>query len=72
MALFDKNKVEEEFRIGVYVTDGVTLWRILNIEEKRAGLLPLEDVRFPTAPPVWRSVDWLRAHQARVLRREHH
>lgn len=68
MTLYDRQKTEEDFTPGVYVTDRHTLWRILDLEEKRRGLLPLEDCRFPAAPPTWRSVDWLRAHGAKVVR----
>lgn len=68
MALYDRSKAALEFTPGVYVTDDETLWRILDLEERRRGLLPLEDVRFPEAPPTWRSVDWLQARKAHVIR----
>lgn len=68
MALYDLSKAEQEFTPGVYVTDDTTLWRILDLVERRKGLLPLEDCRFPSAAPTWRSVAWLTAHKARVIR----
>lgn len=66
--LYDLQRAEREFTPGVYVTDRTTLWRILDLAEKRTGLLPLEDVRFPDAPPTWRSVKWLAEHKAKVIR----
>jgi hypothetical protein len=66
--LYDLHKAGRDFTPGVYVTDRKTLWRILDLAERRQGLLPLEDCRFPEAPPVWRSVQWLTEHKAKVIR----
>lgn len=69
MALYDTAKAEQEFTAGVYLTDGTTLWRILDLpDQARKGLLPLEDCRFPHAPVIWRQVSWLTDHKARVVR----
>lgn len=68
MALYDRHKAEQDFTPGVYVTDDVVLWRILDLTERRPGLLPLEDCRFPQADPMWRSVEWLTKRKARVIR----
>lgn len=67
--LYDIAKAEQQFTPGVYLTDGKTLWRILDMpEEARKGYLPLEDCRFPAAAPLWRSVRWLTNHKAKVVR----
>lgn len=67
--LFDLAKAQHEFTAGVYLTDGETLWRILDLpEQARKGFLPLEDCRFPNAPPLWREVRWLTDRKARVVR----
>jgi hypothetical protein len=70
VALFDIAKAEAQFTPGVYLTDERTLWRILDLpEQARKGELPLEDCRFPEAPPVWRQVRWLTERKARVIKR---
>jgi hypothetical protein len=69
VALYDRSKAERSYAPGVYLTDNVTLWRVLDIpEEQRKGLVPLEDCRFPDAPPVWRGLGWLSQHDAKVVR----
>lgn len=67
MALYDIDKAAQNFAAGVYITDGSTLWRILDLEEKRKGMVPLEDCRFPDCEPTWRKVEWLMAHKAKVV-----
>lgn len=67
--LYDRQKAEYVFTPGVYCTDQVTLWRILDLAERRKGMLPLEDCRFPDFEPVWRSVDWLMKHEVKVVNR---
>lgn len=69
MALYDTAKAHSQFTPGVYVTNGESLWRILDLpEEQRKGELPLEDCYFPGEPPIWREIKWLTEHKCRVVR----